>query len=605
MGGAASVSDNKELLREESLQALHGLNLSIAQGSLPALKSLPSLSDDDMHCLVQAFHRKDAINQESLINQIDVIQEYLSRLKSTLTKAPCPVAAALAIVEEAKKENKNDESIVLTADIKPINLCDEGKMYPFSVSLEFLLHFLKEHPEAENMTTGEVVDKIIIPETKESQLTYVEEHLVDKHPQYLCVMTPKGYGFDNQVSFLSHAWLMPFRTVIDIAVSSMRALFTRFGYIPPLEDYAHKSFFWMDIFCKNQHIPTPAMDEFETAMRLSNQVVLALYPVTQVNINYVGDLADYNAQVRKTIEDAENGKTPQPIVLSRIWCLFEIMTCLNMKKSLVPAVADDHLATIRPELFMVDVCKAQATVPADVDMILGLVKASVGIEEMNRLVKKAVLDSLSYQIASLDPSCFDGDGWVYVPSTSPSFGNNEIIKLQNISKCLVKDLKRGNKVLTCVDPAASAKASSITSLMTQYPSLFAWATVSLITKDELSTLNQNPLLTDEDPMSLWDVQGLAITSEHPVWDSQQDKWVKARECKGAKRSNKTLNYVYNIELERGCEGNGGVQYGNVLVNEVMVMTLGHGYDFDVETDKFYGFGWYNNPKRVREMLVHD
>ncbi len=88
-----------------------------------------------------------------------------------------------------------------------------------------------------------------------------------------------------------------------------------------------KAPFISERFCKNQHIPAPAMDEFEIAMRLSKQVVLALYPVARIpkdpNLNH-GQTLEREKQLK---QDAQDGKIPQPIVLTRIWCLFEI----NMK----------------------------------------------------------------------------------------------------------------------------------------------------------------------------------------------------------------------------------------------------------------------------------
>ena len=397
---------------------------------------------------------------------------------------------------------------------------------------------------------------------------------------------------------------MPFRTVIDIAISSMRPVFTSVGYVPQISEYANKCFFWMDVFCKNQHIPAPAMDEFETAMKLSQQVVLVLYPIAQIKVPYSSNQAQNKAVKEQLLQDARDGKIPQPIVLSRIWCLFEVMTCLKMKKALMPAVADNQLELLHSDLFIVDVSKAQATVPADIELILGLVKSSIGIDEMNKQVKEAIISTLSYQNASLEPiACFDGDGWVYVPGT---LTNN--FSYDNMSKRLVKDLRGGDQVLTCLNPSAIRSNNSLNlSMILLYPSLFEWATVSLVTKDDVSSFHQKQL-PENVSTSLWNVHGLTITSEHPVWDSQQGKWVKARECKGAVRSHKTLNYVYNIELvmkgeeyhDGGCV-HGLDRYGNVLVNDVMVMTLGHGYDFDVETDKLYGYGWYDNPTRKKYM----
>ena len=166
MGSAVSVrslSVDKETLPTENLLALHNLNLSFAHRSF---QSLSALTDDDIERLVKAIQADGRRSDKSLIEEMDAVHCYLGRLKQRLLDTSSTVPQ------------------------KPINEGPDGKMYPFCISLEFLHNFLKEYPEAENMTTAEVVYKIIIPETKESKLTYVEAKLVSKHPQYFRVMGP-------------------------------------------------------------------------------------------------------------------------------------------------------------------------------------------------------------------------------------------------------------------------------------------------------------------------------------------------------------------------------------------------------------------------------
>ena len=64
---------------------------------------------------------------------------------------------------------------------------------PYGVSLTFLLNFLKEHKAAiEGKTTGEVVANIIVPATAESKLSYLEAHLLNKHPHLYGDLTKRG-----------------------------------------------------------------------------------------------------------------------------------------------------------------------------------------------------------------------------------------------------------------------------------------------------------------------------------------------------------------------------------------------------------------------------
>jgi hypothetical protein len=33
-------------------------------------------------------------------------------------------------------------------------------------------------------------------------------------------------------------------------------------------------YFWIDVFCKNQHLPAPAMEEFKNAMKASGKLLV-------------------------------------------------------------------------------------------------------------------------------------------------------------------------------------------------------------------------------------------------------------------------------------------------------------------------------------------
>lgn len=150
------------------------------------------------------------------------------------------------------------------------------------VSLRFLLNFLQESNTtiSEAMTTAEVVRDIIVPRTASTKETYVNSHLLG-HPEYITDLRT-DYRKDKALKFwcangcfiftsgffcfLSHAWAMPFHTLIDIAKQAAMLHFTQQSnmliHIHEKDDILDNSFFWIDVFCKNQHIPAPAMEEF-------------------------------------------------------------------------------------------------------------------------------------------------------------------------------------------------------------------------------------------------------------------------------------------------------------------------------------------------------
>jgi uncharacterized phage infection (PIP) family protein YhgE len=173
-----------------NLQALHELNLSIAHQSWIPLKLLPHISDEQVKLLCNKLLAEEG-SSDAMIQELDVLQNYLSRLNDGLKKMPQQEqkqqAPALAGSEDndhlqSKITNQHSESESKTQQDKKASTSNEH--LPFCVSLEFLIQFTKDRPQSTNMTTGEVVYNIIIPETKASQLTYVEDKLVDKYPQY-------------------------------------------------------------------------------------------------------------------------------------------------------------------------------------------------------------------------------------------------------------------------------------------------------------------------------------------------------------------------------------------------------------------------------------
>jgi hypothetical protein len=69
-------------------------------------------------------------------------------------------------------------SVALMSTAQKLRITDAISQPQYGVSLRFLMKFIKDHNIPESMTTAEVVYNIIIPETADSKLSYVEGKLL-------------------------------------------------------------------------------------------------------------------------------------------------------------------------------------------------------------------------------------------------------------------------------------------------------------------------------------------------------------------------------------------------------------------------------------------
>jgi hypothetical protein len=68
--------------------------------------------------------------------------------------------------------------------------------------------------------------------------------------------------------FLSHCWQMPFHSLVN--GSEIEHSFVLHADATEREwDF----YYWIDVFCKNQHLPAPATDEFKYAMKSAGTVL--------------------------------------------------------------------------------------------------------------------------------------------------------------------------------------------------------------------------------------------------------------------------------------------------------------------------------------------
>lgn len=278
----------------------------------------------------------------------------------------------------------------------------------WGVSLGFMKSFLKSHPEIEkeNYTTGSVVYNIIIPETADSKETYVKSHLLGKKSDCITdlrrgyrrlAVPPKqarqGVPPDEcgLFAFLSHAWSMPFTKLIEIAdLAAAVSVANKVTGSSTINDDERDdaAFFWIDVFCKNQHKPAPAMKEFRDSILAPEKCVVAMTPV-------------------------------KAIAVSRIWCLYEIWTASILEGvEIIPTYTEkDYDTLMTPTMEMVkskspidkvyrtlshslkdtlniDVLKAEATRPEDIETIMTMIRETVGVEALNKTIEDVIVAAM-------------------------------------------------------------------------------------------------------------------------------------------------------------------------------------------------------------------
>lgn len=344
------------------------------------------------------------------------------------------------------------------------------------------------------------------------------------------------------------------------------------------------SFFWVDVFCKNQHKPAPDMEEFDSTLKAAGRAVISLYP------------------------------SNAPIAFTRIWCLYELWTVARENHQLICTLHDDALSYFgsecedefksRPEYFeevqvygyqidesdhgllkgrnvfteevkqrfigrmksklTVHIETADARYPKDRDDILEKIRSSMGYERLNETIFENVCELLWGRIESkfgysqcFQAICFDGNGEVSVPP-SKSFNGVDTLSVK-----AVRDIVVGDFVLTMTGDVAQ---------------------VVLVTKQAVGVNNSIEMCT---------IGGLKLTPEHPILDAD-GVWKKACDvapgqmCYG-------VDYIYNFELTSGAS--------SVLINGIAVMTLGQQIGFTEESDKLFGWGWKANPMRSRFIAI--
>jgi hypothetical protein len=160
-----------------------------------------------------------------------------------------------------------------------------------------------------------------------------------------------------------------------------------------LEDQRDESsFFWLDVFCKNQHRPAPAMQEFRASILAPRKCVVAMSPV-------------------------------RALAVTRIWCLYEIWTASVLPGvQLLPtypraeyealmastlavvsaeggASADDLWRNLSGEVrgqLRVDIRQATATREEDIGTIMGMIEeeSAEGVDALNKVIEDVIAAAL-------------------------------------------------------------------------------------------------------------------------------------------------------------------------------------------------------------------
>ncbi len=573
---------------------------------------------------------------------------------------------------------------------------------PYGVSLQFLHHFIDKYNISETMTTAEVVRDIIIPETSDTKQTFLESKLSQSYPHYWSDLRenhrrypPQKYGLTKDFdgfAFVSHAWCIPFRTLVNsVQRSWVRKWNTDVQFFilyadecNLVEEYDDRVFLWVDVFCKNQHIPSPAMEEFYRAIEIPRSVLAVFYP---------GD---------------------NPIAINRIWCLFELFTAIRLGVSLRIGSPDENLYGNVVKLFLrtygspsvvpppqqqqlqqqqpkeeesqvhqisdisssscsegvtntnnnhldptpnslpppptplsqaelsnpqrfeklgipkmidlikqcltIDVEKAQATVPADITMIMSLIRESVGIESMNETIYQYLAQemiTMDYQkLGDFSPACYGeetlvrvkGRGLVKISDVSegemvmitdpvPDYHNDNNcncheyteIEIGNISSDIGLEIEIGldleslshEKKKMKKKKKDKQKKKEMNDVNVEVEgegnNKSLYDVIELITCDDIESGMMELCYTRE---------GIYITPEHPIFDHESKKWVLPKDLYEVKKY--PMKRVYNIELRGGNSVclSGGLDSGNLLA-----ISLGNNLRLFPETDEMYGYGW--------------
>ena len=168
---------------------------------------------------------------------------------------------------------------------------------PLGVSLALLKSLLDQSIKelGEGATTSDVCHKITNPASASLKCAYIDLFKGKNDP----TTAPNNNIplVSNATLFVSHAWSYPFKSLVDALES----------FSNKREETNTTHYFWLDMFVVNQHEKS-SIQGFEEWREVFKQPIISIGRVLLV-------LTPWN----------------DPIALTRGWCLFEIMTTLELK----------------------------------------------------------------------------------------------------------------------------------------------------------------------------------------------------------------------------------------------------------------------------------
>ena len=245
------------------------------------------------------------------------------------------------------------------------------------VSLQLLRDFAGEFGIDDQITAAEVCTRHVKPTTQDTRaaLVAVLQGGRDGRRVLWC---------DTPTHFVSYTWSYPFRLLIDILECFEEE------HPPPAGRTNH---YFLDQFSLNQHtfVAEDANQEemqerlvtaLKSQMIKAQHVLMCLHPWSQ------------------------------PIPLSRAWCLFELFVALESKcktsmcfgrqdaDALFAAAKDPHF-TAGDAVGKIDAANADATDASDKELIIGLIKNTMGIERFNATMQAALLKSFTAAVTGV------------------------------------------------------------------------------------------------------------------------------------------------------------------------------------------------------------
>lgn len=321
--------------------------------------------------------------------------------------------------------NKHDSPIVSWTDLVKYHAPDVDKseipLHMRGVSGKLLWSLLNMPEFSMDWSTAYVCTEMLKPATAPYACSFV--HFASS----LSLNGEPVVGTPTR--FISHTWSYPIARTLRSVLHSSQG-----GY---------EEFYWMDIFCLNQHCGEIGHPEFNRMLHDSmvqpGHTLFVCYP------------------------------WHQPISITRAWCLYEVMESLKQdnniiftpvldpddRSAFIQALLEDTSALVRV-FINVNARQASAYLKEDLDMIFGWIQSSVGFDAMNASlqhglcswIKDAGASEIDARIRVLNGKVSEErvNDESSVTENADIVNENEIARLTRRRTALIEDMNRFIKV---------------------------------------------------------------------------------------------------------------------------------------------------------------